>query len=83
VSFAVAVLSYVLVLSGIAQTTNGLITGTVMDPTGAVIPKASITVTDLGTNGARNALSDEHGHYVIPQLPPATYSIVVSREKGV
>jgi hypothetical protein len=80
VSFAVAVLSYVLVLSGIAQTTNGLITGTVMDPTGAVIPKASITVTDLGTNGARNALSDEHGHYVIPQLPPATYSLVVSKE---
>jgi hypothetical protein len=69
----------VLVHAGMAQTTNGLITGTVSDPTGAVVPGASITVTDLGTNLARSATSDERGYYVIPQLPPAVYSVVVAK----
>jgi len=79
VSFAIA-LNLMLGLSGIAQTTNGLITGTVQDPTGATVPSATITVIDLGTKGVRRAISDEHGRYVIPQLPPATYSVVVSKE---
>jgi hypothetical protein len=63
----------------IAQSTNGFITGTVVDPTGAVVPKATITVTDLGTNLVRTAVSDERGYYIIPQLPPAMYGIIVSR----
>jgi NAD(P)-dependent dehydrogenase (short-subunit alcohol dehydrogenase family) len=47
VSFAVVVLSLVLGPNGIAQTTNGLITGTVLDPTGAAIPRATITVRNF------------------------------------
>src|SRR5260370_16630261 len=74
VSFAVVVLSLVLGPNGIAQTTNGLITGTVLDPTGAAIPSATITVTDLGTNGVRKAVNHEHGPHVIPPLPPPTSS---------
>ncbi len=78
--FAIATLSMVLALAGVAQTTNGLITGTVIDPTGAVVPKATITVTDLGKHLVRTGLSDERGYYIIPQLPPSSYSVVVSRE---
>jgi hypothetical protein len=64
----------------VAQTTNGLITGTILDPTGAVVPNATITVTDRGTNLVRTAASDERGYYIIPQLPPAMYSVVVFKE---
>jgi len=78
--FAVVVLSLALGPNGIAQTTNGLITGTVLDPTGAAVPSATITATDVGTKGVRKATSDERGRFVIPQLPPATYSVVVSKE---
>ena len=78
--FTIAALIFVFAVTGTAQTTNGLITGMVLDPAGAVIPKATITVTDLGTDAVRSATSDEHGRYIIPQLPPATYSVVVSKE---
>jgi hypothetical protein len=78
-SIVPATLSMVFALSGIAQTTNGLITGTVFDPTGAVVPKATITITDLGTHLVRTSISDERGYYIIPQLPPSMYSVVVSK----
>jgi hypothetical protein len=78
--FAAGILSVILAHALIAQTTNGLITGTVSDPTGAIVPGAAITVTDLGTNLARSATTDEHGYYIIPQLPTAIYQVVVSKE---
>ena len=77
---AIAALSVAVARAGVAQTTSGLITGTVLDPTGAVVPKATITVTDLGTHLVRIATSDERGYYIIPQLPPATYSVVISKQ---
>ena len=78
--FAAAVLSVILIHTSTAQTTNGLITGIVSDPTGALVPGATITATDLGTNLARSATTDERGYYIIPQLPPAIYQVVVSKE---
>ena len=78
--FAVGVLSVGLIRASSAQTTNGLVTGTVSDPTGAVVAGATITVTDLGTNLTRSAKTDERGYYVIPQLPPAVYRVVVTKE---
>jgi hypothetical protein len=56
-----------------AQTAS--LSGTVMDPTGAVVPKAAITVTNTQTGAARSDTSDAQGRYTIPQLPPGTYSL--------
>ena len=58
-----------------AQTTTGEINGTVTDSTGAVVPGATITVTDLTTNTRRSVQTNAAGVYSLPALPPGTYSL--------
>jgi hypothetical protein len=67
-------------LSASAQTTNGLITGTITDPSGAVISDADIDVTNQGTNVTMSAKSDGAGSYIFPQLPPGLYDISIKKE---
>ncbi len=55
------------------QTT--VMTGTVADPTGAVVPAASITITNIATGAQRTALSDNQGRYTISQVTPGTYRV--------
>ncbi len=54
------------------------IQGTVTDPTGAVIPGASLTLTDLGTAKAYTATSNGDGLYNFNALPPDEFSLVVT-----
>lgn len=56
------------------QTTS--LTGTVTDPTGAVIPSTQITLTNVKTGMLRSATSNETGHYTMAQLTPGTYQLV-------
>ncbi len=56
------------------------ITGTVRDPTGAVIPDAKVTATHTGTNQARTVATDPAGHYVIPLLAVGTYDVRVEKD---
>jgi len=72
--FCTAVLSLVFGVSGFAQG-FGTIGGTVMDPSGALIPGARVTVTEVGTGLPRSVTSDEQGRYVIPSLRPADYDV--------
>ena len=58
-----------------AQTETGQLTGTVFDPAGAVLPKATITATDPVTKAARTTTSSGAGNYVIPSLLPGTYEV--------
>jgi hypothetical protein len=62
-----------------AQTTNGLITGTVTDSSGAVVPDAQVTVTNVGTSLTRNTTTNNTGAYILPQMPPGVYKIDVSK----
>jgi Carboxypeptidase regulatory-like domain/TonB dependent receptor len=64
-----------LLVSAHAQTTSGTVTGVVTDSSGAVIPGASISVTDQDTSVQRDTKSNESGVYIFPQLPPGTYSV--------
>ena len=57
-----------------AQSTATL-AGTVTDPTGAVVPGASIKVRSLATNTIRETVSDSAGAYVVPSLQPGDYEI--------
>jgi hypothetical protein len=52
------------------------LTGTVTDPTGAVIPGAQITLTNVKTGALRSTASNETGHYTMAQLTPGTYQLV-------
>src|SRR3989454_2268602 len=72
--FGAAVLSLALAVSVFAQGL-GTMGGTVVDPSGALIPGAKVTVTEVGTGLSRGATSDEQGRYVIPSLRPATYEL--------
>ena len=58
-----------------AQTTFATITGTVVDASGAVVPKALVTVTSLDTNQTNTAESNESGIYTIPQLREGAYTL--------
>lgn len=56
---------------------NAAITGTVTDPSGAVVSGAQVTVTQHGTAVKRSVTSNESGAFNLPALPPATYSVTV------
>jgi hypothetical protein len=49
--------------------------GTVTDSTGAVIPKAAISVMDEKTGLTRQGTADDKGYYIIPNLAPSTYRV--------
>ena len=64
------------VLPTVAQTQAG-ISGVIRDPSGAVIPGVTITVTNPATNSARSVISNEAGVYNLPGLQPGKYNIKV------
>lgn len=61
-----------------AQSFYGSVVGTVTDATGASIPAATVTVTNLGTNVATTQQTDVHGGYTIVNLNPGDYSVTVT-----
>ncbi len=61
------------------QTVSGQITGTVTDPSGAVVPGAKVTATDIATNVATTATTNTSGNYVLNQLTPGTYKVTIEK----
>ncbi len=53
------------------------ISGTVVDPQGAVVPGAKVTATNKSTGTGRSATTTSTGNYVIPNLQPGTYDVSV------
>ena len=58
-----------------AQTITASITGTVTDATGAIVPNAKVTATNIGTNLTYNATSNESGAYNLVFLPVGNYTV--------
>lgn len=58
---------------------NASLRGTVTDPTGAVIPGATVTLTNKDTGAAQKAISNNGGVYTFNGLAPAHYEIKVER----
>src|ERR1700678_3171186 len=65
-------------LKMLAQSTFGSIVGTVKDSSGALIPGASVRLTNTGTAAERTVTSDQHGDYSFINLNPGKYQVSVS-----
>src|SRR5260370_2696461 len=61
-----------------AQQLTATLSGTVTDSSGAVIPNATVTVTQTATNAVRTAQSDQSGDYAVTSLPAGTYTVAAS-----
>ncbi len=70
VYFAFGALTY-------SQTATASLRGAVSDSKGAVLPDATVTLSDKQTGFSRSVETDGHGEYQFLQLPPATYAITV------
>ena len=57
---------------------TGVIQGTVSDPTGAVIPDATVTATNIATNVKTSRQTTGAGLYVLSPLPPGEYTVEVT-----
>ncbi len=60
-----------------AQSNQGGISGTVFDPNGAVVPGATVVITDLGTQRTTTLTTSESGTYIARSLEPVSYSVRV------
>src|SRR5216684_1075946 len=60
-----------------AQSSTTSLHGTVSDTKGAVLPGASVTISDPQTGFSRSTKTDDQGVYQFLQLPPATYVVTV------
>jgi len=66
--------------SAYCQETTGGLQGTVKDPAGAVVAKATVTVTGTTMIGSKVLVTDSSGYYRFANLPPGVYTIVVKAE---
>jgi Carboxypeptidase regulatory-like domain len=77
-AFAIATLLWGLHIPVFAQGTSGSLTGQVSDPTGAVVPGATVTLTNLGTNYTQTEKADSAGIYFLRPLEPGVYSLTIT-----
>ena len=67
-----------------AQTemTTGVIQGTVLDQSGAVVRNASVEVRNQNTNLTRKSTTDNDGRFIFLALPPGRYTVTVAGTQG-
>lgn len=76
-SVAICALLFTLTLVVSGQTNFGRISGTVTDSTGAVVPNATVTVSDPSINFTRVVTTNDEGFYTITNIPVGTYNVIV------
>jgi hypothetical protein len=76
--FAVLLPLTVLTASALAQNATTSLRGNVKDPSGAVVPNASITLLNSETGQTLTAASKASGDYELTQIPPAKYTITLT-----
>lgn len=62
-----------------AQSDRGVVTGQVIDAAGGVVPDASVTATNIGTNAVSRTTTTGDGVYTIPALPAGNYRVRVEK----
>jgi outer membrane receptor protein involved in Fe transport len=64
----------------LAQATSGGLRGVVTDPSGAVVPDATITAREVGTGAETTTRSNAEGLYTLPKLKPGKYLLTIEKE---
>jgi len=77
-AIAFIALSFFLTAVVLAQSNTGTITGVVTDPNGAVVPNATVVITNQGTNEKRTIQTDDSGRFEMPSLATGIYSVDVT-----
>jgi hypothetical protein len=79
-ALAVGFAVYTSVQPAFAQETTGGLQGTVKDQSGAVVPRAHVTLTGTTLIGSKELVTDSSGYYRFANLPPGAYTLVVKAE---
>jgi hypothetical protein len=74
-----AALATVFSVAAWAQTQLATVSGTITDPSGAVVPGVSITIVSQGTGLKRSAVTDTAGEYRFAGLPTGDYSLRIQK----
>src|SRR5215212_3330232 len=75
VALAVSAILLLIPSTASAQAVTGTLLGNVTDPSGAAVPGATVTATDVAKNTSRNVVSNEAGYYILTSLPNGTYTV--------
>lgn len=73
-------LAVLLPTTAFAQLTRGIISGTVVDNTGLVLPGVTVIVTNQETGVMRTSVSNDQGIYRLPALEPGLYTVRLELE---
>jgi Carboxypeptidase regulatory-like domain len=74
-AICILVVGLVVPLCLFAQTTSGRILGRVSDPTGAVLAKVKVTITNQATSISRSVQTNDTGDYNFVEVVPGTYTV--------
>src|SRR5256885_3872392 len=69
---------FTLAIAAFTQTATSSLRGTVMDPKGAVVPGATVKITNPAQGVSRETKTDASGEYTFQQVPPSTYDITAA-----
>ncbi len=75
--FRLAAVLFAATIAGFSQEFRATISGTVADPSGLAAPNVRVIATNVATNVASKATSNEAGLYVVRFLQPGTYTVTV------
>ena len=78
-AFVSIVFCFAFCLPALAQTRGGEANGTVIDSSGAVVPGASVTLTNQATNIQNTATSNNNGYFVFVNVQPGAYKLKVEK----
>ena len=71
-------LALLTVIPSLAQLNRGMITGTVLDPSGTSVPAAQVYLRNSGTGSQFETVTNPDGQYAVPNLPVGTYVVSVN-----
>ncbi len=78
--FAVLLLLGLLLSSPAFAQFRSAIEGTVTDPSGAVVPDAQVTLTNVDTGISKSVKSNGEGLFRFPSLPPGRYKVTATKQ---
>lgn len=74
----IALLIFALGPSALAQTSKGIVVGTVLDPNGAAVSGATVKITNTATGVSKETTSGTDGTYRIEAVDPGSYNVTVN-----